>query len=426
MSNRCTAAVLFLGLFTNPGISAPIPAVKAPPVRSEVHVVSIYEGAKDPAGGGVRLAAVMVDRPDVEVTLVLNAYDPVSWDVTATPKTKIKKVILAGYHRQAAVVPQNAPIDPMFHESREGKPYLYFPYKMDSARFRPVAQALKELTGQEVRSFRGAYQFDPTNPLTVDSVQDDSRLASDYPKPTPAGELPKVKFQATHLTPAGRFDVAASFGDFTQAGPVRDSLKPLPKDIRRLAFDPKGKKYYGLTMHEVHEVDFDKKTSTKMDLGLLKLSWPKAITFDTKANRLLVVASKAIFEYDPATENWKLLADFPRGIDLVGLAYHEKNNTLYGLGKEFAGEDDSRRPTLYELNAKGAFVKATELPAPMFPGLIGRGPDHGIQLVSAGTHLSVIVGGASPRDSDGKPAKSESFLFLIDPASEKVTLGWKE
>jgi hypothetical protein len=62
MSSRYAVAPLFLVLLTNPGNSAPIPAAKAPPVRSEVHVVSINEGAKDPAGGGVRLAAVMVDR----------------------------------------------------------------------------------------------------------------------------------------------------------------------------------------------------------------------------------------------------------------------------------------------------------------------------------------------------------------------------
>src|SRR5262245_61495435 len=142
MSRRCTAALLFLAMLTSPGKSAPVPAAKAPAVRSEVHVVSIYEGAKDPAGGGIRLAAAMVDRPDVEVTLVLSSYDPVSWHVTATPKTKVKKVILAGYHRQAAAVPQNAPIDQLFYEGREGKPYLCFPYKIDSARFRPSVQAL--------------------------------------------------------------------------------------------------------------------------------------------------------------------------------------------------------------------------------------------------------------------------------------------
>jgi hypothetical protein len=426
MSTRYAGPLLVVVLLTSPGDSAPVPAAKPPAVQSEVHVVSIYEGAKDPAGGGVRLAGVVVDRPDVEVTLVLSAYDPVSWTVTATPKTKIKKVILAGYHRQGAAVPQNAPVVEMFHEGREGNPYLYFPHALDSSRFRPAVQALKDVTQQELRSFRSTYLFDPANPLTVDSVQDEPRLNSDYPKLTPAAEVAKIKFQATHLTPAGRFDVAGSFGDFTQAGPVRDSLKPLPKDIRRLTFDPKGKKYYGLTTHEVHEVDLEKRTSTKMDLGLLKLSSPRAITFDTKANRLLVVASRAIYEYDPATGKWNLLADLPRGLDLAGLTYHANNNTLYGLGKEFAGDDDSKRPTLYEFNAKGAIVKATELAPPMFPGLIDRGPDTRIQIVSAGAHLAVLVGGPAPRDGNGKPLKAESFLFLIDPASEKVTLGWKE
>ena len=32
----------------------------------------------------------------------------------------------------------------------------------------------------------------------------------------------------------------------------------------------------------------------------------------------------------------------------------------------------------------------------------------------------------SARIGNGEPLKAESFLFLIDPETEKVTLGWKE
>jgi hypothetical protein len=79
------------------------------------------------------------------------------------------------------------------------------------------------------------------------------------------------------------------------------------------------------------------------------------------------------------------------------------------------------------LNANGAVLKTTELGAPMFPGVLGRhGLDARAQLVSAGSHLAVLIGGPPPRDDNAKPGKAESFLFLIDPEDDKVTLGWKE
>jgi hypothetical protein len=410
-------------------LGAPVPKEAKPGARTELHVVCVHEGSPAPGGRAAGAeAAVLVDRPDVEVTLVLSAYNPVAWQVTATPRTKVKKVILAGYHRQTATVPDGAELVQLYYEGREGKSYLYFYYKLDSPRLRPAVQAIHQLTGQEIKSFRGTYRFSPTDPLTVDSVQNDPRLASDFPKPMPAAELPKVKFEATHQVATSRFDVTGSFGNFTQNGPDRDSLKPLPRDIRRLAFDPKRKKHYGLTAHQVHEVDLDKKKSTKMDLGsdVPELSWPRAIAFDTKQDRLLVVASKSIYAYSPANGKWAVLAELPRGTEVAALGYHSKDDTVYGLGQELFGEERSTRPILFHFNAQGAIVKATELPAPMFPGLLGRGPESRAQLVGAGDYLAVVIGGAAPRNEDGRTSKAESFLFLVDPKTDKVKLAWKE
>jgi hypothetical protein len=412
-------------LLTSPGISAPAPA--KPPANTELHVVSIYQGAPGPAGGPARVATVVVDRPDKEVTLVLSANEPVTWEVTATAKTKVKKVILAGYHKQSANLPKGAEQVDYFYEGREGKPYMYMDYRIDSSRFRTAIQTINELTRQEVKSFRGAPKSNPADPFTVDAIQDDPRLASGYPWPTPAADLPKVKFQAVYFAPKGGHDVASSYGDFAATGPDRDSLKPMPNSIRRLAFDPKGKKYYGLTMHEVHEVDVQKRTSTKMDPGdsVPRINWPSAITFDTKRDRLLVFASRAIYEYVPATEKWSVMLDLPRGPHLTAIAYHAKDDNLYGLGQEFG--DESGQPILHQMNNKGALLKSTELPAPMFAGILGRyGPESRAQLISTGNYLAVVVGGAPQRDGSGKPTKAESFLFLIDPTTEKVTLGWKE
>ncbi len=428
MWSRCLGVVSAMTLIVFGGQAAPKQEDEKPIAPVELHVAALYEGAK-PAGvpGAGGTAAVVVDRPGADVILVVSAYNSVTWTVTASPKTNLKKVILAGYHGQAAVVPKGTLVEDWFHEGRQGKEYLRAPYKIDSPEFRPFVQALRALTGQEVKSFRGTHRFNAAAPFTVDGVQDEPRLSSKYPTLTKVADQPKVKFQGVHLVAADRFGVSGSVGDFTQDGPAKDTLKPLPDTVVRLVHDPKGKKDYGLTMHEVCEVDLEKKKTVNLDPGvaLERISWPRAITFDTKRDRLLVVASKLICEYVPATGKWGVVAELPRGIEMAGLAYHAKDDTLYAVGQGF-GED--ARPTLYQMNAQGAVLRSAVLSAPVFPGLLGRmDPERGIQLVSAGTHLALVTGGPGPRDGNGQRGKGESFLFLIDPAEgDKVTLEWKE
>jgi hypothetical protein len=426
MSSRVAGVALIA--FAAVAAAAPKPGEEKRDVPAEVHVVAVHEGDRPGrVRAGVGAAVVHVDRPGVEVTLVVSSYNPVAWEVTASPKTMVIKVILAGYHTQTAAVPKGAQVVDYFHEGRDSKPYLYLDCKVDSSRFRPGLQALYEVTRQQVRSFHGAPRFNPATPFTVNAIQDDRRLSTEYPSLSRAADVPKVAFRAVQLTPTDRHGVAASFGDFTQGGPDKGSLKPLPDRIFRLAYDPKGKKYYGVTSQEIRVVDMDKRTSTRLDPGPLdpRPSWLKAVTFDTKRDRLLVLSAHAIYEYAPATGRWGVVVTVPGGSGLTALAYHPKDDVLYALGQPFG--DDGGQPVLHLLNAQGAVLKTSKLGEPMFPGAIGgRSPDGRAQLVVAGNHLAVLVGGSAPRGENGEALKAESFLFLIDPETAKVTLGWKE
>jgi hypothetical protein len=114
-----------------------------PPTDRELHVVAIHDGIIKIGDvyhtGGVAhpgKAAVRVDRPGKEVTLVLCGVGPVTWEVTATPTTKLTRVILGG-GRQAAKVPAGVAVVEAFREGREGKESVYFPYTMGSPQFRP-------------------------------------------------------------------------------------------------------------------------------------------------------------------------------------------------------------------------------------------------------------------------------------------------
>jgi len=402
------------------GASAPVP----PGPDDELHVVALYQGntkTGDMLHGGK--ASLKVDRPSKNVTLVVSAYHSITWDITLTPKTKLEKVILTGYERQAANAPGGVEVVKYYRESREMLDYAHFHYNIEGGRFRSSVQELFRFTEREIASFQGMNTFDPKKPIVVDAHQKDERLLSDFPKVEPAKNLPKIKFQAVRSVP-DRFGASYSFGDFTAAGPENDSLAPLPKGINRIAFDLTGKKYYGMDAHNVYEVDLEKAKSTKMDPGLNvpRMSWMGGITYDTKRERLLVATfggGGILYSYTPKTGVWAALSEL-KGAVSAGMAYHPADDTIYAFKFELG---DERATTLSKINAQGAVVKTVEVGAPMFPGVIGRGPNQ-TQLVSMGDHIAILI--QTERRGSESREKLESFLFILDPKTDKVKLAWKE
>src|SRR5262249_21994155 len=141
-----------------------------------------------------------------------------------------------------------------YREDRRGE-FPYYAYRIDSPQLRTLADALHRATGLGVSSFHASYRAKADEPVVVDRVQDDPRLAADWPIPTPLADLPKLTFQAHHYVAGGhRFDAQVSYGEHTVAGAKPASLKPLPKDTRRLTYDPAGKKYYGIVRSEIAEI----------------------------------------------------------------------------------------------------------------------------------------------------------------------------
>ena len=408
-------------------VAAPVPVLSEP--NEELHVVALYEGntkTGDMLHGGK--ATVKVDRPGKSVTLLVSSYDSVTWDVTVTPMTKLVKVIVGGYHEQAANAPAGTEVIKAFLEGREKQDFIRFNYTMESGEFRRSVQEQFKMTGREIASFQGQYRFDPKKPIVVDSVQKDARLSSDFPKVEPAANLPKFKFQAVRSTP-DRFGATFTFGDFSAAGPDTDSLLPLPKGIGRIARDPMGKKYYGIDAHDIYEVDLEKGKSAKMNpgLGVPRMSWMGGIAFDTKRERLVVATYSGggiLYTYTPKTGVWAAPAEL-KGAVSAGLVYHPADDTLYGL--QFDGGEGGKN-MLSRINAQGAIVKKVELAGPMFPGVLSRGPDSHVQMISVGDHIAILVQSPGVRDGNGqrRPGTAESFLFLLDPKTDQVKLAWKE
>ena len=279
-------------------------------VPTEVHVVAVHVGAELPGGraaGGTAPSRWTAGRRGHARP---ERLQPDGLGGDRQPEDQCHQGHPGRVSHPVGHGPEGGPCGRLLPRGSGGKPYVYVYYKVDSPRFRPAIQATPPVDQAAGAELPGHLPVQPGGPVGRERrSRTIPRLSTDYPRLSRTADLPKVAFRAVHLTPTDRFGTAASFGDFTQAGPDKASLKPLPDRIVRLAHDPKGKKYYGLTDHEVHEVDLEKKTSTKLNPKKdLDLSWPRALTFDTKRDRLLVVASNSIVEYDPAAGKWRALA----------------------------------------------------------------------------------------------------------------------
>jgi hypothetical protein len=394
--------------------AAPVPEAK--PDDRELHIVGLNEGM---TGNGK--AAVRVDRPGKIVTLVLGAYGPVAWDVTVIPQTRLTKVILGGYHKQSVSgLPRGAEVVEAFAEGHIEETNLPAAYEVNSAKFRAVVRHVHWLTGQEVASFQGAYRPEPDRPFVVDRVQTDPRLRSDYPRPAPAADLPKLEFGALEvLDTAGRTRV--SYGTFTLTGGPKDgTLVPLPQGVIHLAVDPATRRAYGLTWRGVVEVDLARGRAVPVPEPWLGLSSLRDIAYDTKRGRVLVAADR-LWAYDPAGGRWALLAHQGWRRPLA-LAYHPVDDALYGL-MDAVDEGKPGAPVLVRYGPKGEVVSRTELGEPMFHGMFGRwvAGSH-VQLLVADGRLVAVVTTGLHRVREWAPV---SFVFLIDPKTGGVKLGWR-
>jgi hypothetical protein len=402
-----------------------------PTPKSELHVIAVYESILRVQGQKLpQPVAVVVNRPGKDVTLVLSAYESTKWEVVVGRGSNVTMVILGGSKKQTADVPKGVEVVEMFREGREGKDHVSASYNTDSGRLRSTVLAIHKLTGREISSYQGMYNNDGAKPLFVDSVQNDERLRSDYPPLTPQGELPKIRFHSAHFTKLGLGRDSGSFGVFTEKGPDKQSLTPLPEGISTITYDPTGKKYFAIKGHAFHEVDVVKGTTERLEPGpgLPEVSWPCGMTFDTKRGRMVGVTLGGkgyMYTYIPATGAWAVPADL-NNIDLSALAYHAADDILYGIAAERGGDSSGGIPTLYHYNAQGALLKTTRLGSPMFPGVLAQGPQTRVQMVSAGDHLAVLVSGVGMRDGDGPRGTGESFLYIIDTRTGKAKLAWKE
>lgn len=399
--------------------------------KDEVHLVGIYEGFEQ-TGELIHgpKALVHVDRPGKHVTLVLTSYSGATWHVTTSKDTHLRKVILGGYEKQAVEgIPESTEVVKAWRGQSHGP--LTHSYKPVGPKFRQLIRQIQALTHMEgLASFQGSYRAEPENPFAVNRLQEDPQLSVNYPQPTPRDELPRevrdVTFVAHHAVfGRQRHERALSFGEFTVNGPVERRLKPLPKDVTRITYDPDAKLYYGISGHGVVQIDADLKDVKPMELGLNvpRLSWPCEITYDTKRKRVILGSSAGggyLYAYSTEKKEWSVISKRPGALD--AFVYSPEDDFIYGV--LFEHSEDGNVASLAKVNAEGAVVSWLPLGPPIHPGSLNTGP--GVcttQVAIAGKYVAIL---ASPGGRGEGTDLDAASIYLVDPATEKVWLTSKK
>jgi hypothetical protein len=377
------------------------------PEDRELHVVGIYSGTVD--GGTSRnheegRTALVVDRPGKLVTLFLSAYEPVRWSITASAGTVIEKVYVSGYYPPTV---EGVNADRVFVVS-----YGYSTgYSLDSGRFYRIAPSIRQLTGLEIASFHGSYQGPYPTPMLIDAVQDDPRLHSSYPVPTPLSELPNIRFSISFHAGIGIYSRA-----YTLAGP-NDGGRLLLGDDRAVA-DNRGK-YYAIGDSGLMQIDpaTGAVRAIPSDPNLPEMSIITGIAYDSLRDRVLLVTLGGegfLYAYSPSEERWSVLSSM-RNVDIASLVYHAAGDALYGIGVRYP---DYGNMTLYRLNADG--TRAGEIELALYPWGVDMSS---AELVSEGEHLVLLV--RPSYVSDPFRTQGDSRMYLIDPRNGQWWLTYR-
>jgi hypothetical protein len=355
---------------------------QAPPLIPETHAIGIYtvDYVRKADGRTLRGEAIVaVDRPGVDVTLVLASYDPVLWDIRPGRDTRIVRVILGGFHadRSDAVV--------------DGEPM-------------PV-----EISDLKTASDRGDSGF--------------RKFLKDVA--TAAGVERADSVDVAHRAPGAGFLIAdapgvsmVSKGDLLKDARPRATL-PEPLQVGMLD-DPFATRWSfdhdGFTRTAFH------KTTTKFppDRDLPLISHPTGIALDKENTRLWGITRSGegfLFEYHVGSDQWS--ARSLQGRHLLGLQYDAATDQLVtrtSIGRE---------PVFASLTAQGHTLRTVPIPISRFNEIAHR-YDAGLSdrpdVTMLAAHDSVLLISVEHQTRTRKASGGLTLHYVIDLRDGAVEL----
>jgi len=399
---------------------------------AELHVVGIIEGAPGPQGRqGAGVAMVEVGATDRPVVLVLCAHDRVRWEVSAAPGAKLEKIVIGGYNEQRL---EKAPAGVVTaqHTYEGGSRTYFYAYRRDSREYPGLVRTLKGLTGLDVATFQGEYQFagkafvvGPANEQWVAQrllreLEPAHREAMVFERARQREAVGGMRFKAIHwVARDGQAPRAAGeFGEFTPAGPIASTLKRVPDGINCMAVDPRGPTFYGIDSHMTYRLNLETGAKAELaikDFDLPRLSSACGLALDTKRSRLVLSSLGGegfLYAYALEQNKWSLIGSLAN-VDLMALTYSAEEDCFYGLSRDRA---ENGGMVIHQYDSEGKALRRVNLleRVPMD----SEGTRTGYQLACAGRQVVLLT----PLMVDPFSAEMEEAMqwFLIDPKTGGV------
>jgi hypothetical protein len=402
-----------------------IPASDEP----EVHGVELVRGSTLPdefKDGTNRFklgyAEVRVDYTARPVILVLSGAEPILWKVTTADDVRIHAIVLFGEGHEVLGI--SGPLTLTQREARG--PALAT--RVQSVTGRPLATSLQE----------GAY---PGQPIVVGPASAD--WARQYLRPQirelaaeartalrtrRLAELESLRFEAVYFPPPlarDRFESPApSFGEFTLAGPLAETLRPLAHDSLRevVTVSTEPPLQFALSNQQefvVLEGDAFPEDLTKVPLSseLPGRARFRSLAYDAKRNRLILAPLRnrklALYAYDIATGETSELQELDAS--LACLAYAPDEDVLWAV----TTGSDLQALRLLKLAPDGRLLTEVELPDIPLSQPAHWAHRGGSQLVPVDGRLVLLISPFRP-PTDQSPGQPEDSIYVVDPGTGQV------
>lgn len=287
------------------------------PEAVEFHIVAGY-GAE--VVGGRSVVTISVDRPDTAVALVLTSYESILWGLEATPGTRIAAVFVDSHERHPHVeTALDVPVRQLD---------LPRSYRTDDARFGELLRTLQ----REFQMDRAASALSANaipNEVTISRVEGSNpHLDPDWPQPTAAD--PTARFSLLRLD--------GQLHEWTLTGPV-DGPPGVAFPLNAPVRSPDGARIFQFFDHAmvVRDLETDEIRSVPIPPGMVSVSWPQGIAYDTRRDEIALVTTGGggegfLYRFDAEAEQWIDASSIGRDDKLYTLAYDPIDDHYVGMG----------------------------------------------------------------------------------------------
>ena len=272
---------------------------------AEIMLVSGYQTDDDiELGNEVK---VSIDRPGKNVLLVLSSYEPIIWQVDASPTTNIKGILVGSYHRSQLITTTT---------TKAFSVQIPYTYSTENKNFVEVMEKLNQwFDTSKIDAFHGKYSL----PSEIKISQLDKIEPSLTLKGFPVEE-PSQNFEFTLYN--------------RNYEPVRWTLKGAKNNDnsnlvsqRKFAVSSKNNKIYELVSNGIQVRDklTGEQNSFELPIDFPRLSWGTDIAYDSKRDIVSIVSLGGegfLYRFDAKKSKWLDVRSLNQ-IDIDSFTYDE-------------------------------------------------------------------------------------------------------